>query len=84
MTCEYNIYRCENQAVEQVWAFETAQIPGLRMRLCHEHASRWSAILIKRGRQFERKSLLTGEVEVHEHEATFQRTARVGRGVAKK
>jgi hypothetical protein len=82
--CEYNVTKCTHEAVEQVWAFEAAHIPGLRMRLCSEHSSRWSAILTKRDRQFERKSLITGEVEVHEHEAAFQRTARVGRGVAKK
>lgn len=84
MRCQNNTSRCLAEAAERITTVPTATgLPSLTLDLCHGDAAIWASVLTKRGREFERVNLETGERERHEEEI-FQRTARVGRGKARK
>lgn len=83
MTCQYLVVDCSKEATERVSASPTAQIQGMQALLCHEHSSRWCAILEHNHRDFDRVSLATGESQKFISEG-FQRTSRVGRGVSRR
>ena len=84
MTCENNTSRCTREASEEMTSYPMPSLPSLRFRLCRQHSADWASVLAKHHRGYERRSLATGGVVEEMLEPVFQRTARVGRGVAKK